>query len=78
MISVQLMTGDLSISAEGTVTFVDGKRVYAFGHRFLESGSTELPFARADVIALLPAVNTSFKISTPREWVGTILLVWRF
>jgi hypothetical protein len=32
-----------------------------------------LPFARADVIALLPAVNTSFKISTPREWVGTIL-----
>jgi hypothetical protein len=73
MISVQLMTGDLSISAEGTVTFVDGKRVYAFGHRFLESGSTELPFARADVIALLPALNTSFKISTPREWVGTIL-----
>jgi hypothetical protein len=73
MISVQLMTGDLSISAEGTVTFVDGKRIYAFGHRFLEAGSTELPFARAEVVALLPALNTSFKISTPREWVGTIV-----
>jgi hypothetical protein len=73
MISVELITGDLSISADGTVTFVDGKRVYAFGHRFLDSGSTELPFARADVVALLPTLNTSFKISAPREWVGTML-----
>jgi hypothetical protein len=73
MISVELVAGDLSISADGTVTYVDGKRVYAFGHRFLEAGSTELPFARADVIALLPAVNSSFKISTAKQWVGTIV-----
>ena len=73
MISVELIAGDLSISADGTVTYVDGKRVYAFGHRFLEAGSTELPFARADVVALLPALNTSFKISTAKQWVGTII-----
>ncbi len=73
MISVELITGDLSVSADGTVTLVDGKRVYAFGHRFLETGTTELPFARADVIALLPTLNTSFKISAPREWVGTMV-----
>jgi hypothetical protein len=73
MISVELVAGDLSISADGTVTYVDGKRVYAFGHRFLEGGSTELPFARADVVALLPALNTSFKISTAKQWVGTIM-----
>ena len=52
---------------------MDGKRVYAFGHRFLDGGSTELPFARADVIALLPSVNTSFKLSAAREWVGSML-----
>jgi hypothetical protein len=73
MICVQLVAGDLSISADGTVTHVDGRRVYAFGHRFLDAGSTELPFARADVVALLPALNTSFKISTAKQWVGTIL-----
>jgi hypothetical protein len=72
MISVELIAGDLSISADGTVSYVDGKRVYAFGHRFLEGGSTELPFARADVVTLLPALNTSFKISTAKQWVGTI------
>ncbi|MBV9303787.1 MAG: hypothetical protein JOY62_09150 [Acidobacteriaceae bacterium] len=73
MISVQLITGDLSISADGTVTYVDGKRIYAFGHRFLETGSTEMPFARADIVTILPTLNTSFKIAAPREWVGTIV-----
>ncbi len=72
MISVELMTGDLSAGADGTVTCVDGDRVYAFGHRFLAAGSTELPFARAEVLALLPNLSSSFKISAAREWMGTI------
>ena len=73
MISVQLVSGDMSIGADGTVTYVDGNRVYAFGHRFLDSGSTDMPFARSEVIAILPTLNTSFKLSTPKDWVGSIL-----
>jgi hypothetical protein len=72
MISVQLLTGDLSIGADGTVTHVDGNRVYAFGHRFLSVGNTELPFARSEVLTLLPNLSTSFKISSARERMGTI------
>lgn len=72
MISVHLMTGDLSVAAEGTVTAIDGKRIYAFGHRFLSLGDSEMPFARAEVLALLPSVSTSFKISSAKEWLGTI------
>jgi len=72
MISVQLLSGDLSIGADGTITAIDGARVYAFGHRFLAIGSTELPFARAEVLTLLPNLETSFKISAAREWMGTI------
>jgi hypothetical protein len=72
MISVQLMSGDLSVGADGTVTHIDGNRVYAFGHRFLDIGATALPFARADVLTLLANTNTSFKLSTAREWMGTI------
>lgn len=74
MISVQLMTGDMNVGADGTVTHVDGKRIYAFGHRFLGAGETEMPFARAEVLALLPSLNSSFKISAPREWLGAITL----
>src|ERR1039457_5641626 len=72
MISVQLMAGDLSVGADGTVTLIDGNRLYAFGHRFLDIGSTALPFARAEVLTLLANTNTSFKISTAKEWMGTI------
>jgi hypothetical protein len=72
MISVQLMAGDLSVGADGTVTHIDGNRIYAFGHRFLDIGSTALPFARAEVLTLLASTNTSFKISTAKEWMGTI------
>ena len=72
MISVQLMAGDLSVGADGTVTYIDGSRVYAFGHRFLDVGATALPFARSEVVALLPNLNTSFKLSAAREWMGTI------
>lgn len=73
MISVHLLTGDLSAGADGTLTHVDGNRVYAFGHRFLATGATELPFSRADVITLLASQQISFKISSPREWLGVIL-----
>jgi hypothetical protein len=72
MISVQLVSGDLSIGADGTVTSIDGHRIYAFGHRFLAVGSTDLPFARAEVLTLLPNLSASFKISTAREWMGSI------
>lgn len=73
MISVQLMTGDLSIGADGTVTYIDGNRIYAFGHRFLAVGSTALPFTRSEVLALLPEMSASFKISAPKEMMGAIL-----
>lgn len=72
MISVQLVSGDFSVAADGTVTHIDGNRIYAFGHRFLDVGATALPFARSDVVALIPNVNTAFKLSTAREWMGAI------
>ncbi len=72
MISVQLLSGDMSVAADGTVTAIDGNRIYAFGHRFLASGSTEMPFARAEVLALLPNLQSSFKISQAKEWMGSI------
>jgi hypothetical protein len=72
MIAVELLSGDMSIGAEGTVTAVDGKSIYAFGHQFMSVGNTELPFARAEVLTLLPNLNSSFKISSPLEWMGAI------
>ncbi len=73
MISVGLLTGDMNITADGTVTYIKGNQVYAFGHRFLDIGSVEMPFAHSDVVAVVPNLNSSFKLSSPQAWVGTIL-----
>jgi hypothetical protein len=73
MISVGLITGDMNMTADGTVTFVDGRRIYAFGHRFLDTGPVEMPFAHAEVIASIPTLNASFKLSVPHAWIGAIL-----
>ena len=72
MISVQLMSGDLNVGADGTLTYIDGTHVYGFGHRFLGTGPTDLPFARSEVLALVPNLNSSFKISAAKELMGVI------
>jgi hypothetical protein len=74
MINVGLIRGDLDLSAAGTVTNVDGNRVYAFGHRFLSSGPTEMPMMRSSVVAVVPNINTSFKIAGSGELLGKITL----
>ena len=72
MISVGLVGGDFNLTAAGTVTHVDGDRLYAFGHRFLSSGPTEMPLMRSSVMALVPNLNNSFKIAGVGPVVGTI------
>ena len=42
-IGVSLVGGDLEMGATGTVTHIDGDRVYAFGHPFFNLGPTAVP-----------------------------------
>ncbi len=72
MVSVQLITGDMAVGADGTITYIDGNRLYAFGHRFLAIGSTDLPLARSEVLTLVPSLSSPFKISVARELMGVI------
>jgi hypothetical protein len=71
-IGVSLVHGDLEIAATGTVTAVDGARIYAFGHPFLELGPTAFPMTRATVLGILPSLDSSLKIATLGPVVGAI------
>lgn len=71
-VSVQLVRGDYSLAASGTVTFRDGNRIYAFGHPFLSLGSADMPMTEASVITVIPNVNNSFKLAVPGQMVGSI------
>jgi hypothetical protein len=71
-VGVALMHGDLQVGATGTVTEVDGNRVYAFGHPFYSLGPTQFPMTRAHVITILPSLATSMKIASTGDVIGTI------
>lgn len=71
-VGASLMRGDFEMGATGTVTFVDGNRVYAFGHPFLGLGPTRMPMTRARVYAVLPSLQSSMKIADLGPAIGTI------
>src|SRR5262245_22555043 len=71
-VGVTLIRGDLEMGATGTVTHVDGPRVYAFGHPFLNLGPTEFAMTQAHVYAVLPSLDSSLKIATLGPVIGTM------
>jgi hypothetical protein len=71
-ISVQLVRGDYSLAAAGTVTLRDGDRIYAFGHPFLSLGASDMPMSESSVVTVVPNLNNSFKLSVAGQMVGTI------
>ena len=71
-VGVALMSGDLELGATGTVTEVDGNRVYAFGHPFYGLGPTQFPMTRAYVHTVLPSLANSMKIASTGEVIGTV------
>jgi hypothetical protein len=71
-VGVSLIRGDLEMGATGTITHIDGDRIYAFGHPFYNLGPAEFPLTRAYVYTMLPSLMTSFKISSLGETIGTM------
>ncbi len=72
-VSIQLTRGDYSLAASGTVTYRDGDKIYAFGHPFLNLGSSDLPMSESSVVTVVPNINNSFKLAVPGAMVGTML-----
>ncbi len=71
-VSMQLTRGDYSMAAAGTVTLRDGDKIYAFGHPFLNLGSSDLPMSESHVVTVIPNVNNSFKLAVPDAMVGSM------
>ncbi len=71
-VAAVLLSGDMVLSATGTVTWVDGNSILAFGHPFLSMGPVDMPMAQADVLTVLPSLYRSFKFSTTGPMLGTV------
>lgn len=71
-LSVGLVLGDFDMSGIGTVTHVEGKRVYGWGHPFFGAGRCELPLMTGFVHTIYPRQSISFKMGSPIKTVGVI------
>ena len=72
-VGAELASGDLSLAAIGTLTHVDGDKVYAFGHPMAGLGPIEVPMTRADVVVTLASAMGSFKLANTTTPVGAIV-----
>lgn len=71
-VATQLLSGDMDLSATGTVTWVEGNSVLAFGHPFLSMGPVSMPMAEAQVLTVLPSLFRSFKFAATGPVLGSI------
>jgi hypothetical protein len=72
-IGVQLISGDIDLTAVGTLTYIDDDgRILAFGHPFLMSGFIEMPLTTARIIHTVASIQRSFKVGEAIEMVGRI------
>lgn len=67
-----LVSGDMSITGLGTVTYNDGKRVLAFGHPFFNLGPVSMPMAKGEVLMVLSSKFQPNKIANATEVVGAL------
>jgi len=71
-VGIGLITGDLQFGATGTVTDVDGARILAFGHPLYNVGPANFAMTRAYVHAVLPSLNSSMKLASIGDVIGTM------
>lgn len=67
-----LISGDISISAVGTATQVDGDQVFAFGHAFLGEGEINLPMSNGYIHTVVSNLSSSFKLGQAGKIIGSL------
>lgn len=71
-IGINLVSGDMELTAIGTVSYVDGDKVFALGHPAFLGGKTSVPISEVDIVTIVPRQNLSFKLGVPKQIVGSM------
>jgi hypothetical protein len=71
-LSIAMVTGDFDLSGIGTVTHVEGDRVYGFGHPMFGLGACEFPLMTGYIHTVYPRASVSMKMGSPLKVVGVL------
>lgn len=67
-----LVSGDMSVTGLGTVTYNDGSKILAFGHSFFNIGPIDMPMSKGEILTILPSQNEPNKLGNATEIVGAL------
>ena len=67
-----LMRGDFKIGALGTATYVEGNKVVAFGHPFLQTGNSNYFLTNSEIFTTVTALESGFKVGMTGAPIGLI------
>ncbi len=71
-LSIAMVTGDFNLSGIGTVTHVEGDRVYGFGHPMFSLGACQFPMMTGYIHTVYPRASVSMKMGSPLKVVGVL------
>jgi len=74
MVVINLLQGDMEMSASGTISYVSGKKMLLFGHPLFNLGPVDLPMWSGTVAVTVPSYNNSFKLTQAVAPVGALRL----
>jgi hypothetical protein len=72
VIAVELLRGDMAANAFGTVSYVDGEHVLAFGHPMFQTGESYMPVSTAYAHTIIPSSQSAFLVATPLTEIGSL------
>jgi hypothetical protein len=67
-----LVSGDMSMTGLGTVSYNDGKRILAFGHPFFKLGPVDMPMSKGEILMVLSSQFQPNKFGNATEIVGAL------
>ncbi len=71
-VSGVLVSGDMSATGMGTVTYNDGKKILAFGHPFFNLGPVDMPMAKSEILMVLSSAFQPTKFGNATGVVGAL------
>ena len=63
-LAVGVLLGEITTASIGTISYVDGDRVYGFGHAMDQAGAVNLPIIEARVLGEISNRSAPFKFAT--------------
>lgn len=61
---VGYLLGEVTRGAFGTISYIEGDRIYGFGHSMGNTGAVELPIIEGQVLAEISSIEAPFKLLT--------------